>query len=98
MKNILVTILLGLSSIAHAQPFYLEKSVVCAETATMMETLRGSNFKEIPAWFGADSDSDSKFIIVTNEKTKTWTMIQFNSKIACILGSGNSYKFVGPVI
>ena len=46
MKNILVTILLGLSSIAHAQPFYLEKSVVCAETATMMETLRGSNFKE----------------------------------------------------
>jgi hypothetical protein len=99
MKNILVTVLLGLSSIAYAQPFRLEKPLVCDETARFMEVLRGSEFKEIPFWFGADSDSGSKFMMVVNEKTKTWTMIQFTGKVACILGSGDSYKFIkGPAI
>jgi hypothetical protein len=99
MKSILVTVLLGLSSIVYAQPFQLEKPLVCGETASLMEVLRGSEFKEIPFWFGADSDSANKFMMVVNEKTKTWTMIQFTGKVACILGSGDSYKFIkGPAI
>lgn len=99
MKSILVTVLLGLSSIAYAQPFQLEKPLVCGDTASLMEALRESEFKEVPFWFGSDSESNSKFLMVVNEKTKSWTIIQFNDKVACILGSGDSYKFIkGPMI
>jgi hypothetical protein len=36
---------------------------------------------------------------LTNEKTKTWTILQFDKNMACVLGSGvgNQQIFTGPV-
>ena len=45
-------------------------------------------WKEVPFWVG--SDADSKYVMMVNEKTKTWSFIQFNSKVACVLGTGSN--------
>jgi hypothetical protein len=91
MKRISVAFLLGLTSfVAHAQPITIEKPVVCADPKTVIETMSGPEWREVPFWIGIDSDS--KYVMMVNEKTKTWSFIQFNSKVACILGTGEGHK------
>lgn len=52
----------------------------------MIEFLSGNDFKEVPSWAG--KDENSRYVIMLNEKTKSWTIVQFNDQVACVLGSG----------
>lgn len=75
------------SSIANAGPsFTTSKSVVCSDVKTIIEFLSGEDFREMPNWAG--KDENSRYVLMLNEKTKSWTMIQFNDQVACILGAG----------
>lgn len=76
----------------YAQPTTLQKQVVCDETKTVMEILTGKEYKEQPFWIG--TDKQSKYVLMTNEKTGAWTFVQFNENIACMLGTGEHYKQV----
>jgi len=42
----------------------------------------------------------SKYSLFVNDDTKTWTLIQFDDTIACVLGTGgfSTYIFNGPKI
>jgi len=71
------------------------KEVTCVDTATLMNALEKSEFKEIPYWMG--TDSDSYWGLVVNEKTGTWTMIQFTQDLGCIIGSGKNHKLVQSI-
>ena len=56
---------------------------------------------EKPIWVGKGDGADtSKTVILANEKTKSWTIVQFDKNMACVLGSGVSSQviFTGPVI
>ena len=88
MKATAVAFLFCLTStIAYAiQPFTVEKPVFCTDVKSMIEFLSGGEYREVPAWVG--KDEKSKYVVMANEKTKTWTIIQFNDQVACVLGTG----------
>lgn len=67
----------------------VEKSVVCMDTQSLFKALSGNEFAEKPQWAGKSDEEDSNFVLFVNAKTKTWTLVQFNDKVACILGTGH---------
>ena len=95
MKILLVAFLLSLiSSVAYAEDsFVIEKPVLCSTPRTVIEALSGSDFQEDPIWTG--NNDEDRYVLMVNKKTKTWTIVQFNSNTACIVGSGTNHK---PVI
>jgi len=93
-----VMLVLGL---AVAQSVTVQKPIECADTATLLRGLSGSDYKEKPIWWGIEPGATvSRYSLFVNEETKSWTLIQFDDKIACVLGTGeNSTRiFNGPKI
>lgn len=87
--------------LAVAQSVTMQKPVECADTATLMRGLRGSDYKEKPIWWGIEPGATvPRYSLFVNEETKSWTLIQFDEKIACVLGTGeNSTQILnGPKI
>lgn len=77
-------------SVANAQQVQIEKTVVCDKTAEVFEVL-GKQHQEVPVWGGKNSEEKSNYALMLNTETKTWTLIQFNNNVACVLGTGNDY-------
>lgn len=94
MKNIAVAFLFcSISTIAYAiQPFTVEKPVFCTDVKSMIEMLSGNDYQEIPNWIGRDEKS--KYVLMSNDKLKTWTFVQFNDQVACVLGTGTHGNIV----
>jgi hypothetical protein len=95
MRNIALAFLLCLyySPIANAREIIqLNKPVVCSDLKTIIETVTGEQYKEQPAWAGADDISN--FYLTHNQKTGTWSLIQYSDGIACILGTGSRSQFL----
>ena len=94
MKATAVAFLFCLTStIAYAiQPFTVEKPVFCSDVKSMIEFLSGEEYREVPAWVG--KDEKSKYVLMSNEKHKTWTLVQFNDQVACVLGAGTDGSIV----
>jgi hypothetical protein len=45
-----------------------------------------------------DQDSfTNKIVLTVNPATKTWSLVEYSTEIACLLGSGNNYKIMGRV-
>ena len=95
MFKLLLGVLL-LPAVALAQPVTVEKPVYCDKPEALIRSITGNNYKERPKWLG--EDEKSRYSLFVNEETGSWTIIQFNDKIACVLGVGESSKFVllGP--
>lgn len=89
MKKIInVAFLFCLSStIVNAQPRELQKPVLCDTLENVIAAV-AKEFKEKPMWAG--KDKATQYVITLNEKTKTWSFIQFDETMACILGTGES--------
>ena len=90
-----------LTGAVFAQSVTMQKPVECADTATLLQGLSASDYKEKAIWLGIEPGAAlSKYSLFVNEQTKTWTLIQFDEKIACVLGTGeNSIRiFTGPKI
>jgi hypothetical protein len=81
-----------LPALAYAQPVTVEKPVICDTLKTVIETLTGTGYREQPFWAG--NDETSRFILLANERTKSWTIVQFNNNIACVLGTGENHRQV----
>lgn len=97
MRNFLLGVLL-LPVFAHAEPVTVEKPVICDKAETVITGLINGDYKEKPIWTG--TDEKSRWSIFANDRTKTWTLIQFNDRIACIIGTGEASKlvFTGPKV
>jgi hypothetical protein len=94
-------IILVLSSVVMAQPLVIQKPVTCVDTKTLLQGLMGSDYKETPVWLGVEPGAElPKYSVFVNPQTKTWTIIQFNDTIACVLGTGtdSTQIFNGPKI
>ena len=84
-----------------AQSVTVQKPVECVNTETLFQGLIGSDYKEKPIWLGIEPGATlSKYSLFVNEQTKTWTLIQFDAKMACVLGTGEASTqiFTGPKI
>ena len=95
MRNFLLGVLL-LPAVVVAQPVTVEKPVQCEKTETIIKGLIGSEYQEKPVWVG--QDEKSRYSVFANPATGSWTLIQFNDRIACVLGTGENSKLVilGP--
>jgi len=90
----LITIVFAtlLTTVAIAQSTSVErkKTVVCDDTNKIMKELISGEYEENPAWGG--TGDKSMFILLINKKTGTWTLVEGNKTIACILGVGEDSR------
>jgi len=86
--------------LASAEPIQINKPVTCENTLLIFQALL-EQAGEKPIWVGKGDGADtSRTVILANEKTKSWTIVQFDKNMACVLGSGvgSQLIFTGPVI
>ena len=83
-----------------AQSVTVQKPVECGDTKSLIQAVTGENYKEMPIWWGIEPATVSRYSLFVNEQTKTWTLIQFDENMACVLGTGESSTqiFHGPKI
>ena len=88
MKNAAVALLFCLiSSIAHAQEIIdLTKPMKCSDAQSVMNYFVDIH-KETPVWVGK-SVHNTHITLMMNKQTRSWTMIEYDTKIACVLGAG----------
>jgi hypothetical protein len=91
MRKFLLGVLL-LPALASAEPVKVDKSVVCDKATIMLPYIK-EKYDEEPIWFG--DDGVSQFTITANQKTQTWSMLQFSIEkdISCLIDSGTGFKF-----
>jgi len=100
MYRLFLILILLVSSQASAQSIQINKPVTCDSTLLVFQALL-EQAGEKPIWAGkGDGVDTSKTVILANEKTKSWTIIQFDKNMACVLGSGvgSQLIFTGPII
>ena len=97
-KIIFIFIMTFVITLVMAEPRTINKPIVCEETSVVLTTLFSGDYQEFPIWMG--NGENSRFSLFANEKTKSWTLIQYDEKIACVLGVGTQYRMVfnGPSI
>jgi hypothetical protein len=88
MKNTAVALLFCLiSSIAHAQEIIdLTKPMKCSDASSVMNYFVDTH-KETPVWVGK-SVHNTHITLLVNKQTRSWTMIEYDTRIACVLGAG----------
>ena len=76
-----------ISSIAHAQEIIdLQKSLKCSDAQIVMNYFVDTH-KETPVWVGK-SVHNTHITLLMNRETRSWTMIEYDSRLACVLGAG----------
>lgn len=90
---VLLSVHLFAASQQNSESVIKEKKVVCNQFNLLLSTLLKNEYKERITWIGEDDESETKFSLLVNEKTGTWTLLQFNKELACILGAGERHKF-----
>jgi len=94
MKKLLLLISLAMSvpALGQAKLDKLNKPVFCGPSQEIFAYITGPEFKEQLYWFGKIESDDSKFALLVNAKTRSWTLVEFDKDTACVLGSGIDYK------
>ena len=88
MRNTTMAFLFCLiSSIAHAQEIIdLTKPMKCSDASSVMNYFVDTH-KETPIWVGK-SVHNTHITLLMNRETRSWTMIEYDTRIACVLGAG----------
>ena len=86
-----------ISSIAHAQEIVdLQKSLKCSDAQVVMNYFVDTH-KETPVWVGK-SVHNTHITLLVNKETRSWTMIEYDTTIACVLGAGEDKTGSSPEI
>jgi hypothetical protein len=80
---------------SYAQSFQAEKPVICTDIKVLFEGLKEKYDEEL-FWSGVGPEN--KFVLMVNTRTRTWTMIEFNNNVACVIGEGHKANqiFLNP--
>ena len=100
MKPKIVAILLAIPLLVYAQSIIIEKPLQCLPTDQVLKEL-AREYDEKIVWHGVGVDQElRRYGLWVNESSKTWTLVQFDETIACILGAGriSTEVFYGPKI
>jgi hypothetical protein len=93
MKNTLAALLISLSLTAYAAPEVkfsdVKKPVKCADVKQLFIALKTS-FGETVAWTSLNEMLEGRTTIglFKNQKTGSWTLVEFDQDIACVLATG----------
>jgi len=72
------------------------RKIRCASFKLIFESLTSEEFNEHPIWVGINEEDGSQTAVMVNNKTLTWTIIQYDNKNACVLNIGEGFKFKSP--
>ena len=100
MYRFLPILILLAPLLSSAEPIQINKPVTCENTLLIFQALVEQAGEKL-IWVGKGDGADtSRTVILANEKTKSWTIVQFDKNMACVLGSGVSSQviFTGPVV
>lgn len=67
----------------------VQKTITCAELKWLVQLLL-TDYGEIPIFAGLDRSGKSKYLLTMNHKTETWTMIEHDNEVACVIGTGSN--------
>ena len=86
-----------ISSIAHAQQIIdLNKAMKCSDAQVVMNYFVDTH-KEIPVWVGK-TVHNSHITLLMNRETRSWTVIEYDARLACVLGAGEDKSGSSPEI
>lgn len=90
MKNTAMAFLFCLiSTIANAQEIVdLVKPLKCSDAESVMNYFT-TNYQETPLWVGKTT-TGTWITLLVNRETRTWTMIEYDARMACVLGAGET--------
>jgi hypothetical protein len=96
--SLFIALLLQTASSSDTNVRETNKKVQCGVTKEIIATLVSEEYREAPYWMG--EDNTSSYILMVNEKIKSWTLLQYTDDTACILGTGGKHRRVynGPLI
>ena len=86
-----------ISSIAHAQEIIdLQKPLKCSDAQVVMNYFVDTH-KETPVWVGK-SVHNTHITLLMNRETRSWTVIEYDTRLACVLGAGEDKTGSSPEI
>lgn len=94
MKHILIFLTSLVVFSVIAQPVTTKKEVYCDKTETLIPILKSKDYEEVPIWFGKADGKMPNYSLFVNQETRSWTIIQFNNELACVLGTGESFNVI----
>ena len=95
MKTIILTFVLYFSvSLASAQEIVeLSKKVKCSGLDSVLNYF-ATTFKETQIWVGKTTNNTYVTLLANND-TKSWTLIESSSVVACVLAVGQGKDSIG---
>jgi len=103
LKEITMRVLASVSlfclpNVVNAQMFRSTKVIVCDKAEIVLQTLM-NQFEESLRWTGKDLQNGTTYALTSNPKDGSWTLIQTDKEIACVIGVGTDTKpqFGAPV-
>jgi len=72
------------------------KPVLCADRDRVIKELSGSRYQEMPVWMGLENTTGDRYSLFVNPDTRSWTLLQFDDKIACVIGAGTRSRSIEP--
>ena len=91
MNRIFLTLFCLVASVAHAQLQEYERKFTCGEPQFVISALT-KTAQEKPIWSGTDLETGTQTMVLVNTKTLTWTVVQYDRKMACVLQSGQGFR------
>ena len=82
-----------ISTIADAQIFESKKNITCGNTKFMLKGFAGEEIAEHPIWVGTTEETKTRTVILVNKNTQTWSVIQLDDKVTCVLSIGDGYAY-----
>ena len=77
-----------------AEPQEISRTVPCDSPKIVFGQLL-RDYGEAPQWVG-QSGTDVFVVLVTNPRKKTWSLVEYDGAMACVLSVGVSQTAQGP--
>lgn len=88
MRKLILAVILTISGTAYAQEVMnLVKQMKCSNAEFVMNEF-SQKWGEFPIWVGK-TNNGSYITLLVNKEKKTWTVVEYDSAIACVLGAGD---------
>jgi hypothetical protein len=97
--TIIIATMMGSTVLAQDSQTF-NKPVLCADRDRIIKELTGSKYQEMPVWLGMENTTGDRYSLFVNTKNGSWTLLQFDEKIACIIGAGVRSQSIpsGPAV
>ena len=86
-KFLILAVLFTVTLDAAAETRRLNKPVICDNTEKVFRTMV-EEFGETPQWRGTTPEQGTSTVLTVNPKTGAWTLIEYTSVMACVIGVG----------